>query len=143
MATTVLGVISLAVLAWAIWAQKFPRFTVVLALIAGVTITGGMLYDLSHRGANVVQSAISTISNATVGASVSLVIGVLLCLELWRVLTRRGGGRPHRIIHPLLAFLAPVLLVASGGIFAELAGFLDDGVRSVGAVTGDILGGGR
>lgn len=112
----------------------------VLALIAGFTLAGGMLYDLAQRGANILQSAVTAISNALVGASVSLVIGVLLVLELWRVLTRRGGGQPHRVIHPILAFLAPVLLMAAGGIFAELAGLLDRGVDSVNEVTRTVIG---
>ena len=140
MTTTVLGIISLAVVFWAVWAKKFPRANVVLALIAGFTLAGGMLYDIAQRGANVLQSAITAISNALVGASVSLVIGVLLVLELWRVLTRRGGGQPHRVIHPVLAFLAPVLLMAAGGIFAELAGLLDRGVESVNEVTRTVIG---
>jgi len=140
MTTTVLGIISLAVVFWAVWAKKFPRANVVLALIAGFTLAGGMLYDIAQRGANVLQSAITAISNALVGASVSLVIGVLLVLELWRVLTRRGGGQPHRLIHPVLAFLAPVLLMAAGGIFAELAGLLDRGVESVNEVTRTVIG---
>jgi len=140
MTTTVLGIISLAVVFWAVWAKKFPRANVVLALIAGFTLAGGMLYDIAQRGANVLQSAITAISNALVGASVSLVIGVLLVLELWRVLTRRGGGQPHRVIHPVLAFLAPVLLMAAGGIFAELGGLLDRGVDSVNEVTRTVIG---
>ncbi|MPY99983.1 MAG: hypothetical protein GEU97_18735 [Actinophytocola sp.] len=140
MTTTVLGIISLAVVFWAVWAKKFPRANVVLALIAGFTLAGGMLYDIAQRGANVLQSAVTAISNALVGASVSLVIGVLLVLELWRVLTRRGGGQPHRVIHPILAFLAPVLLMAAGGIFAELAGLLDRGVDSVNEVTRTVIG---
>jgi len=140
MTTTVLGIISLAVVFWAVWAKKFPRANVVLALIAGFTLAGGMLYDIAQRGANVLQSAITALSNALVGASVSLVIGVLLVLELWRVLTRRGGGQPHRVIHPVLAFLAPVLLMAAGGIFAELAGLLDRGVDSVNEVTRTVIG---
>ncbi|MPY80877.1 MAG: hypothetical protein GEV04_21055 [Actinophytocola sp.] len=140
MTTTILGIISLAVVFWAVWAKKFPRANVVLALIAGFTLAGGMLYDIAQRGANVLQSAVTAISNALVGASVSLVIGVLLVLELWRVLTRRGGGQPHRVIHPILAFLAPVLLMAAGGIFAELAGLLDRGVDSVNEVTRTVIG---
>lgn len=143
MTTTVLGLLAVTVVAWTIWARKCPRTTVVLSLVAGITLAGGMLVDLARRGANVVQSAVSAVSNAMVGASVTAVIGVLLCLEMWRVLTRKGGGRPHRIFHPILAFMAPVLLVAAGGIFADLAGFLDQGVTSVGEVTGDVLGGGR
>ncbi|MGH3432125.1 MAG: hypothetical protein ACRDQB_04735 [Thermocrispum sp.] len=143
MTTTVLGIIAIAVLLWAIWARKFPRFNVVLGLIAGVTLAGGMLYDLAHRGANAIHSAVSAVSTTLVGASVSLVIGVILCLELWRVMTRRGGGRPHRVVHPILAFLAPVLFMAAGGIFADLAGLLNEGVTSVNEVTGEILGGGR
>lgn len=143
MTTAVLGVIALAVLAWAIWAKKFPRFNVVLALVAGITLTGGMVYDLAHKGANAVQTMVTSLSDAVVGASVSLVIGVILCLELWRVMTKRGGRRPHRVVHPILAFLAPVLFVAAGGIFADLAGFLDNGVESVTNVTGEVLGGGR
>lgn len=144
MTTTVLGIVSLAVVFWAVWAKKFPRANVVLALIAGFTLAGGMLYDLAQRGANILQSAVTAISNALVGASVSLVIGVLLVLELWRVLTRRGGGQPHRVIHPVLAFLAPVLLMAAGGIFAELAGLLDRGVDSVNDVARTVIGmGGR
>ncbi len=140
MTTTVLGIISLAVVFWAVWAKKFPRANVVLALIAGFTLAGGMLYDLAQRGANILQSAVTALSNALVGASVSLVIGVLLVLELWRVLTRRGGGQPHRVLHPVLAFLAPVLLMAAGGIFAELAGLLDRGVDSVNEVTRTVIG---
>lgn len=141
--TTVLGVIAISVVAWCIWARKAPRTTVVLALIAGITLAGGMLYDLANRGANLLQRAIGAISNGLVGASVTAVIGVLVCLEMWRVLARKGGGQPHRILHPLLAFMAPVLLVAAGGIFAELAGFLDQGVDSVGEITRTVFGGGR
>lgn len=142
--TTVVGVIAIAVVAWAIWARKCPRTTVVLSMVAGISLAGGMLYDLSRRGANAIQSAMSAVSNTLVGASVTAVIGVLLCLELWRVLTRKGGGHPHRLFHPLLAFLAPVLLIAAGGIFADLAGFLDRGVNSVEQITRTVIGmGGR
>lgn len=141
--TTVLGLIALAVVAWTIWARKCPRTTVVLALVAGVTLSGGMLADLASGGANIIQSAVATASTALVGISVTLVIGVLLCLELWRVLTRRGGGQPHRLFHPILAFMAPVLLLAAGGIFADLAGWLQQGATEVSQVTGDLLGQGR
>lgn len=143
MTTTVVGVVAIAVVAWTIWARKAPRITVVLAMVAGISLAGGMLYDLARRGANAIQSLVAAISNTLLGASVTAVIGVLLCLELWRVLTRRGGGHPHRFLHPLLAFLAPVLLVAAGGIFADLAGFLDRGVTSVGEVTQSVFGDGR
>lgn len=141
--TAVLGLIAIAVVAWTIWARKCPRTTVVLAILAGVTLSGGMLADLASGGANIIQSAVATVSNALVGMSVTLVIGVLLCLELWRVLTRRGGGHPHRIFHPILGFMAPVLLMAAGGIFADLAGFLQQGASEVGQVTGDVLGRGE
>ena len=113
----------------------------ILALIAGVTLAGGMLYDLANRGSNIIQAAVSTVSNSLVGASAGAVIGVLLCLEMWRVLTRKGGGHPHRFVHPLLAFMAPVLLVAAGGIFADLAGFLNQGVDTVGDVLPAMFGG--
>lgn len=139
--TTVLGVIAASVVAWCIWARKAPRTTVILASIAGVTLSGGMLYDLANRSANLIQQAISALSTGLVGASVTAVIGVLLLLELWRVLSRRGGGQPHRIVHPLLAFMAPVLLVAAGGIFADLAGLLDQGVTEISRVTRTFLEG--
>lgn len=143
MTTTVLGLVSIAVVIWAIWARKAPRTTIVLSLVAGVTLAGGMLVDLATRGANVIQTAVAAVSNALVGASVTVVIGVLLCLEMWRVLTRKGGGRPHRFVHPILAFMTPVLLMAAGGIFAELAGFLDEGVTTVGEVTNVLVAGER
>ncbi|MQA63915.1 MAG: hypothetical protein GEU86_21170 [Actinophytocola sp.] len=115
----------------------------ILSLIAGITLGGGMLYDLANRGAGLIQRAIAALSNGLVGASVTAVIGVLLCLEMWRVLSRKGGGQPHRIVHPLLAFVAPVLLVAAGGIFAELAGLLDQGATEVSQITRTFFGGGR
>lgn len=141
--TTLLGVIAISVVAWCIWARKAPRTTVILALLAGITLGGGMLYDLVQRGAGLIQRVINGLSNGLVGASVSAVLGVLLCLEMWRVLSRRGGGQPHRIAHPVLAFMAPVLLVAAGGIFADLAGLLDQGATEVGEITSTFLGGGR
>ena len=139
--SSVIGVIAMAVVAWLIWARKGPRATVVLALVAGVTLAGGMLYDLATRGSNIIQAAINTATNSLVGASASAVIGVLLCLELWRVLTRKGGGRPHRFVHPVLAFMTPVLLVAAGGVFADLAGFLDQGVETVSDIVPAMFGG--
>lgn len=143
MTAIVLGCVALAVLLWAIWAKKFGRFNVILGLIAGFTLSGGVLYEVAHKGARVLQTAVSSVSTALIGASVTLVIGVLLCLELWRVLSKKGGGRPHRILHPLLGFLAPVLLMSAGGIFADIAGLLNQGVDTVTDVSGEVLGGGR
>lgn len=139
--TSVIGVIAMAVVAWLMWARKGPRATVVLAMVAGVTLAGGMLYDLATRGSNILQSFVNTISNSLIGASASAVIGVLLCLELWRVLTRKGGGHPNRFVHPALGFMAPVLLAAAGGIFADLAGLLDSGVDSVRSMIPAVFGG--
>lgn len=141
MSTLVLGAMAAALAAWLMWRSKATKLSVWLGFIAGLTVGVGLLGNIAHRVAAALASAGSRGSALLFGVAVPAVIGIVVLAELWHAGHPRKG-RPHRIAHPILAFLAPVLLLAAGGIFATLVGWAHQGVDTVPSVTASLLGGG-
>jgi hypothetical protein len=134
MITLAVGAMAAAMAAWLIVRKRAPRFCVWLALIAGLTVGAGVLGGMAHRIAAALAQAGSRGSAVLFGVVVPAIIGMLVICELVYVMRKKKGGKPHRIWHPVLAFLAPALLLAAGGIFATIAGWADQAVDVVPAL---------
>lgn len=132
--TLTVGAMAAALTAWLIARKKAPKLSVWLALIAGLTVGAGVLGGMAERIATALAQAGSRGSAVLFGVVVPAIIGILVICELVYVMRKKKGGKPHRIGHPILAFLAPALLVAAGGIFATIAGWADQAVDVVPAL---------
>lgn len=128
MSTLVFGGCVVAAVVWFVWRKKAPVFTCWLSLASGLLVGAGLLYSASHKIAGALANGADKGTNLLFGVGVPGIIAVICTLELVRVLSWRNRDTPHRIVHPILAFLAPALFVAAGGIFASAAGWLDSGV---------------
>ena len=126
--TLTVGGMAAALTAWLIARKKAPKLSVWLALIAGLTVGAGVLGGMAHKIATALAQAGSRGSAVLFGVVVPAIIGMLVVCELVYVMRKKKGGKPHRIWHPVLAFLAPALLLAAGGIFATIAGWANTGV---------------
>uniref|UniRef100_UPI003F4980AE hypothetical protein n=1 Tax=Actinokineospora sp. CA-119265 TaxID=3239890 RepID=UPI003F4980AE len=132
-----IGAMAIALAGWLIWRQSAPRLVVWLALLGGLIIGAGLLGQTARRISGWIATANDKGTLALFGGVVPAVIGVLVLAELWRAGHPRKG-RPHRYWHPALAFVAPLLLLAAGGIFASMIGWLDQGVQHLPAVVGNL-----
>lgn len=138
MGTIIVGAMASLFTVWLIWRKKAPKLAVWVALLAGLTVGAGMLGGVATKLSGALLAAGTKGSAMLWGAAVPAVIGLFVLLELWHS-GHPKKGKPHRYWHPLLAFLGPVLLVAAGGIFAHLAGWMDQGVDVVSAVLGSFV----
>lgn len=139
--TLTIGAMAAALTAWLIARKKAPKLSVWLALIAGLTVGAGVLGGMAERIATALARVGSQGSAVLFGAVVPAIVGMLVVCELVYVMRKKKGGKPHRFFHPTLAFLAPALLVAAGGIFATLAGWADQAVDVIPAALSGVFTG--
>lgn len=125
-----LGAIATALAGWCIWRKKAPKFAVYAAALGGLTLGYGMLARAAHRIAEVAERAGSKTTLLLFGGAVPAVLAVLTIAELVHA-GHPKKGKPHRWIHPVLAFVAPALLVAAGSVFAQFIGWAHGGVDQV------------
>jgi hypothetical protein len=124
--TTLVGVAALVIALWAMWRKKLPRLRVWLMLIAGMCSLG-VFSMFGAALAGLLVTAVGRATTAAIGAGAGLAIGLFVCLELYHAMHPKKG-KPQTF-HAPLAFLAPTILAACGGLFTTLS------VGSEGAVT--------
>jgi hypothetical protein len=125
-----LGAIATALAAWCIWRKKAPRFSVWAAFVGGLTLGYGLLARASEHIAAVAERAGSRGTVLLFGAAIPAVLAVITIAELVHA-GHPKKGKPHRWIHPVLGFVAPALLLAAGGVFAQIIGWAHGGVDQV------------
>jgi hypothetical protein len=112
------GLVGFAALAGFIWARFNTvslKIQIILAMIAGACITGPFI-PYAEQAADWVRDSAGWAGSAGFGVSavgVGFVVGVIVVLELWRSLSKKGKTRSW---HPYLALFAPFLLAACLGL---------------------------
>lgn len=129
-ALVALGAMALALSIWAIARKKIPKLRVWLAFVAGLTVGWGMLAGVASMIADAITAATTTATTLAIGAAVPGALGIVVVAELVHAMHPKKG-KPHRWLHPPLAFLGPTLLVSAGGIFATCMGWLHAGAGDV------------
>jgi hypothetical protein len=122
------GVGATALAFWCCWRKVLPRLRMWLALFGGLTVGIGVLSGLASWTVGVVSGATSHL--AAYG-TIAMVCGVVLAAELIHTLNPKTKHKGHRWVHPILAFVAPALMLAFGGLFAEAAGWLHAGATQL------------
>lgn len=128
MSLIVLGAIATTIAIWCIARKKAAKFSVWAAAVGGLTLGFGLLARAATRIATVLEHAGSKGSALLFGAAVPAVLAVVVLAELVHA-GHPKKGKPHRWIHPALAFVAPALLIAAGGVFAEVVGWAHHGAE--------------
>jgi hypothetical protein len=127
MSVLVIGAVATSLAIWMIARKKAPKISVWLAMIGGLTVGFGLFAVWAQR-IGVWATAAGNKSTALLfGSAVPAVLAAIVLAELVHA-AHPKKGKPHRYIHPVLGFLAPVLLVAAGGVFAEVIGYAHHGV---------------
>lgn len=125
-----IGAIVIALSIWCIVRNKATKTAVWLALIGGLTVGAGMFHTAAVKIADHLAAANGKGTAYLFGAAVPAVIAVIMLAELVHA-GHPKKGRPHRYAHPIIAFLAPAVLLTAGGIFSELVGWGQDAVNTV------------
>jgi len=118
-----IGAVSTALAVWMVARKKAAKTSVWLAGIGGLTIGAGLLGVWAQRiGAWATQTG-NRGTVLLVGAAIPAVLAAIVLAELYHA-AHWKKGKPTQKVHVPLAFLAPVVLVAAGGIFAGTVGWL-------------------
>jgi hypothetical protein len=131
------GGIAALCIAIAIWLLARKKSKVIagwFALIAGLFL-GGMIGNLVATGVGAVSNAAGSAIGGLFGVGagvVLLVLAVIVCLELWHGLKPGKGKGKASTFTVFLALAAPMLLVAAGGLFADVVGMLTQTAGDVG-----------
>lgn len=118
MGTVLIGVLGFVIAGWAIWRKKAPKIQVWLMLIAGLCATG-LVAAIALWATGWITTLVGKGLGALFGASLTIAgvaMAIVVVLELMHA-AHPKKGKPGKI-HPPLAFLAPGLIAAGGGIFA-------------------------
>lgn len=133
-----IGTASFVIAVWAIWRKRWPRISIVLMLIAGLTVAG-LLGGFGDRAGSFLARLSAALTSKTFGVALAGVICGLLLLELgWALWPKKG--KPHRWLHSASAFIVPSVCFAVGGPFAKLAGWGTDAVEQLATVSTSLFG---
>uniref|UniRef100_UPI003F497934 hypothetical protein n=1 Tax=Saccharothrix espanaensis TaxID=103731 RepID=UPI003F497934 len=102
-----------------------------LMLAAGIFL-GGAGISMVTKIVAAGQGTAGTLASNLTGASISTVmaiVGLIAGLEVIHALT--GKGKRVSKIHPILALLAPALILAGGGFLATLVRYLYNGASGL------------
>ena len=128
--------IALAVAAWLWWHRSAPKFTTLLALVAGVGIGG-----LAAQLVSTLLGTVATVPGQLLGlGTAGLLAGLALVATLEVVFKGIWGkkAKPKRW-HPILALVLPTIVVAGGiPLLGQLMTSLASGMAAVGRA---VLGG--
>lgn len=134
-----LAVIALFTAAW-LWKHKIaPKFTTLLALLAGV-LFGGALGGLLGRVINTLLGTVGTFTGRLIGVGAAAVLAGLAFVATLEVVFKGmwpKKAKPKRW-HPILALILPTLVIAGGiPLLTQLMTVLSSGASELGrAVTG-------
>jgi hypothetical protein len=121
---------------WSVWKDKTPRLRVWLILLVGTAIAG-FAVGLEQL------AAASATTNTPIAAVIALGVAAFFACELWFVAHPRrpggggfdtddaGGGGIRRIVHSVMATIAPTAFLAAYGVIAVAAGFGTGSVADV------------
>lgn len=128
--------------AWLWYHRDAPKFTNLLALIAGLGfggVLGSMLGNILNRALGTVGTTTGTwigIGTSTIVAGIALVATLEVVIKgMWF-----KRARPQRW-HPFLALLLPTIVIAGGvPLLSEVMNAFADGVGNVGGALNTSLG---
>ncbi len=116
--STSMAALALTIAAILVWKKKTPRIAALLALAAGVGITGGLLGRFLTDAVRWMSSLVGDLTSQMLGSAVPAVLAVAALIvfvhDVWPKHT------PSRIT-PAIGLLLPVLVASIGGAAGTLA----------------------
>lgn len=137
LSTAAIAVIALVVALVLRRSGKAPKVVPWLMVVAGLGVTGllgGLLADFG----GFLVSLVGSTTAAVFGVAVPVLLAVVLVVSL--VIGMHPKGSPSKST-PWLAFLAPVVFAASGGVFARLAAAGNSALASAAQLVTNLLSG--
>jgi hypothetical protein len=118
-----IGAVATALSIWMLVRKKAAKTSIWLAAIGGLTVGVGLLGVWAQRIGSWATQAGNRGTVLLFGAVVPAVLAVIVLAELFHA-AHPKKGKPSQKVHVPVAFLAPAVLLAAGGIFAGAVGFL-------------------
>lgn len=138
-----IAALCISVAVWMLVRKKSKVIAAWLMLIAGLFI-GGVVRNLVSTGVVAVSRGAGSAVGGLVGVGagvVLLILAVIVLLELWHGMKPGKGKGKATTFTVFLALAAPALLVAAGGVFADLVGMLAQTAGSVGETVTAVVSG--
>lgn len=134
------AVIALAIAGTLMWKRRLPTIVALLALVAGVGLSGGFVGSLLHKGIDAAASMVGSLTSAAFGVAVPAVLAIVaLIVFVHDVLP---GSKATRLTAGIGLALPP-LLTYLGGAVGTLAGSGADTLGdAVSGVLSALFGGG-
>lgn len=120
----VIGVVA-GVALWAVIRDKLPRARMWMILLVG-TVTAGLLGVVALKVAYAMIGASTALTGRLIGVSAGTFIAAIFAAELWHVGHPRRGTGGNRFVHSVMAYIAPSVFMAVGGLFAVALGMGTD-----------------
>ncbi len=123
---------------WAVWRDRLPRARVWLLFFAGL-VSAGLLGHLAARVATALVTASTSVTGKLFGVGTGVLLAVIAAAELWTAAHPRHGHGGHRFAHTTLAFLAPSLFLAAGGLFTASLGLGTSVINNIASAISGLL----
>lgn len=104
--------------------KVWPKTIIIAAFIGGLGVAGALGRAVDWTGEKI-TSGMGTATAALFGAAVPAALAIIWILAVYFALKPKGPG-PTKYTAPI-AFMLPTVLLAVGGVFADVGGLLQDG----------------